>query len=81
MRWSTPLRSAARQGYRHGGREAEREALKYASADLQGDKDIVMEAVKQKGGRWVRLCRSEGDKDFMMEVVKQRGCASTPLRI
>ena len=24
-------------------------ALKYASADLQGDKDIVMEAVKQNG--------------------------------
>ena len=52
------------------------DALEHASADLQGDKDFVMEAVKQDG--WVLQFASadlKGDKDIVMEAVKQYGYA------
>ena len=60
-------------------------ALEYASADLQGDKDIVVEAVKQYGlALEYASADLKGNKDIVMEAVKQYGkaleCASADLQ-
>ncbi len=51
-------------------------ALYYASAELQGDREIVMEAVKQDES--ALQCASvelQGDREIVMEAVKQDGGA------
>ena len=56
-----------------------RAALKYASAELKSDREIVMEAVKQTGARALRLGRAEGrpgDRDGGRQA--ERGRCTTP---
>ena len=60
-------------------------ALQYASAELKGDREIVIEAVKQNGGAlWYASAELKGDREIVIEAVKQNGnslqCASAELK-
>ena len=49
--------------------------LHCARAELKGDREIVMEAVKQNGFALCASAALKGDREIGMEAVKQHGLA------
>ena len=79
MRWNCP--AALKDDHEIAEAAAERVGAKMASAALQGDREIVLEAVKQDGtALYFASAALKDDREIVLEAVKQNGHALQVVR-